>query len=182
VPAQFALFAYLVVSTLAIGYACLRGMTLTRRLTVCLLVLILEVNAGLLMVSRYVDLAYAVGIPCMLALGVVMTSPRKPRPAAVAATSAPAAPRARQVGHRAARRGIVPARSPDNPWALLTASTVSHVAYSAGPAKGTATSTPNRGRRASDRGLAGRRVAARDRHRGRQASASFTRSWRCKHR
>jgi hypothetical protein len=176
------LVAYLIACALAIGYACVRGLTITRRITVCVLALVLEFNAGLLMVSRYADLAYAVGIPCMLALGLVMTAPRQSRSGAVPATTSTAAgSTAWQIGRRAPVH-VAPAPSLADPRAVLTASTARHVAYSAAPAKATATSTRNRGRRAGDRGLAGRRVAARERRRGRQASASFTRAWRCRSR
>jgi hypothetical protein len=186
--------AFLIASAVAIGYACLRELSLTRRVVACLLALTLEFNAALLIMVPHADVAYAVGIPCLLALGVIVAAPRRrTRPAAGRPVPRPALPTSTAVprhhpGHQVpARRVPVLA----DPWAALYASMAGHIAHPTVPAGsgGAATGVRSRGRRAADRRAVdrrttykhatGRRTTGRAR-RGGPAGRSFNRAWRCK--
>jgi hypothetical protein len=193
VPALPALAAFLIASAVAIGYACVRDLTLIRRVTVCLLALTLECNAALLIMVPHADVAYAVGIPCLLALGVIVAAPRR-RTRAVAsgpigrpARAASSTVARHHPGHQTPHRGV-PVLA--DPWAALYASMAGHVAHPTAGVGGVATTgVRSRGRRATERRAIDRRAtyrhAANRRATGRArragpASRSFSRSWRCK--
>jgi hypothetical protein len=189
VPAQLALFVYVIASTLGLGYACVRGLTLTRRITVCLLALVLEVSAGMLLVDPHTTAGYVVGIPAMLALGLVMTAPRRTRAEPLSpGWLTPAIPLLpRQLGRRPAT-ALTAARRPAgrsvpvlaDPWAALYASMAGEVTAATHPGRAGAPRNANLGRRASDRRAAGKRIAVRTLRRRPRPSATFRRSWKCK--
>jgi hypothetical protein len=77
------LITYLVAAALAIGYVCETGLPSWRRATACVLSMVLAAGAGQLLTSANPVIAYAAGIPSLLALGAIMIAPeRKPRPPA----------------------------------------------------------------------------------------------------
>jgi hypothetical protein len=81
VTSLLTLIAYLVAAGLAIGYVCETGLPSWRRATACVLSMIVVVAAGHLLTSSHPVLAYAAGIPSLLALGAIMMAPeRKAKP------------------------------------------------------------------------------------------------------
>jgi hypothetical protein len=129
---QLTLVLYLVAAVSAIGYACLGGLTVRRRIAVSVLALIIEVDAGLLLATERVRTVQLIGVPCVLALGLIMTAPRnapdrrRPKvPVPVQPTVIP-----RQLGRRPPLHGA-PVPTLADPWAALYASMSGHVAYPA---------------------------------------------------
>jgi hypothetical protein len=137
VAALLTLITYLVVAVVAIGYACAAGVPVPRRALAAGLALALAVGAGQLLASADTAAAYAMGPPCVLLLGLIMTVPRRrparrepaaepggaasaPAPAAAPlATATPLIPR--QFDRRATRPSPkLPVLT--DPWAALYAS------------------------------------------------------------
>jgi hypothetical protein len=74
------LITCLVAAALAIGYVCETGLPFWRRAAASVLGLFLAVGAGQLLTSADPAVGYAMGIPSLLVLGVIMIAPeRKPR-------------------------------------------------------------------------------------------------------
>jgi hypothetical protein len=207
VAALLTLITYLVVAVVAIGYACAAGVPVPRRALAAALSLALAVGAGQLLASADTAVAYAMGPPCILLLGLIMTVPRRRRPAAepaakpagAASAPAPAAaalaavtpPIPRQFDRRATRPSPkLPVLT--DPWAALYASIASQGGL------GDTTAAANRAehaepgprpitgeRAATGEGAStGERVAAADRRRrARQGlPRSLRRSSRCRYR
>lgn len=73
---RLTLVIYLFAAVSAIGYACLGGLTVLRRIAVSVPALVIEVDAGLLLATERMRTAQLIGVPCILALGLIMTAPR----------------------------------------------------------------------------------------------------------
>jgi hypothetical protein len=205
VAALLTLITYLVVAVVAIGYACAAGVPVPRRALAAGLAL--AVGAGQLLASADTAGAYAMGPPCVLLLGLIMTVPRRrparrepaakpggaasaPAPAAAPlATATPLIPR--QFDRRATRPSPkLPVLT--DPWAALYASMATQGGL------GDTTAAVNRAehaepgprpitgeRAATGEGAStGERVAAADRRRrARQGlPRSLRRSSRCRYR
>jgi hypothetical protein len=165
------LITYLVAAALAIGYVCETGLPSWRRATACVLGMTVAAAAGQLLTSPQPVIAYAAGIPSLLALGAIMIAPER-RVTPHTSPNRRASDRARpaatlgsgQFDRRASRRRA--------PMPVLTDSRGAHHTGSAGeityvaqttqitraPAatriSGSAAVSP---RRSTDRDLAGRR-------------------------
>jgi hypothetical protein len=192
VPVLPALVAFLIASAVAIGYACVRDLTLIRRVAVCLLALTLECNAGLLIMVPNADVAYAVGVPCLLALGVIVAAPRRrTQPVAARPVGRPERRAATAVARhhprpRAPYRGV-PVLA--DPWAALYASMAGHPAHPTVGVGGATTGVRSRGRRATERRASDRRAPYRhatnrratgQARRGAPTGRTFSRAWRCR--
>jgi hypothetical protein len=140
VSPQLTLVIYLVAAVSAIWYACLGGLTVLRRIAVSVLALVIEVDAGLLLATERVRTAQLIGVPCVLALGLIMTAPRsapdRRRPKVPVPVSRQPAVVPRQLGRRPSLNGA-PVPTLADPWAALYASMSGHVAYPAGSSKKT---------------------------------------------
>jgi hypothetical protein len=187
------LITYLVAAALAAGYACETGLPSWRRATACFLGVILAFGSGWLLISDQPLVAYAVGMPALLALGTIMIAPeRKPAPPVTtphrrasdqARPTGPARPAARwQFDRRAPHRGSVPILTerrgaPHTGAAAGVASAARATQITRAPA---VTGVPGDGgvrpRRATDGHLAARR------HTRRSAPRSLSRLSRCTHR
>jgi hypothetical protein len=184
------LITYLVAAALAVGYACETGLPSWRRAAACVLGLILTFGGGQLLTSDQPLVAYAVGMPSLLALGVLMMAPeRKPAPPATPQRRAsdrtrptgPARPAVwwqfdRRAPHRsflpgAAERGGAPYTRAAEITSVGRAAQITRAAAVAG-GPGAPGVTPLR--------AAGSHLAAR-RHSRRSAPRSLNRMLRCRH-
>jgi hypothetical protein len=160
---ELTLVFYLVAAASAIGYACLGGLTVARRIAVSALALLIELDAGFLLATHHLRVAQSVGIPGVLAIGAIMVSPRRaahaparvPDRARRDTRSATSAIVPRQLDRRRRANGSsVPILT--DPWAALYSSLSGRVEYESvptAPLPGPRTSRRSRGGRPMPRHL-----------------------------